>query len=369
MNKIILFFLLLASASHNVSAQPFFTSIPEISNVTSIIEWKNEVWIATYGKGVFVYDRTTEKWETYSTQFKNIESDFLYCVAVNDDYIWAGTSDGLITVNRRNKQWRKRKFAAGGEYGNWIRALAYSDTEKRLYIGRFKNLSTFNTRTQRYDDYDLTYQGDAQSNTIKSIDIENDRWVWIGTESGLYRYDNTLSIESKASFVYYNNKSGSFRGDGESVSISKLLINKNHIWVGTEEFITKERPEFNVGGLYRFNRRATWDKFDTKTGLLANGIRTLAQTGNYIWVSVYEFDRENKFEKSKGLILINRITGEPLQIEMEEIKLGTNTITALHFDGKYLWLGTEVGLWQVQIFNPFAIWNAVKETKRADSRK
>lgn len=346
-------------------AQTFFTSVPEISNVTSIIDWKDEVWIATYGKGIYMYDRATEKWETYSSQYKNIESDFIYCVAVSDDYIWAGTSDGLITITRNNNQWRKRKFAAGGEYGNWIRALAYSSTEQRLYIGRFKNLSTFNVRTQRFDDYDLTYQGDAQSNTIKTIDIENDRWVWVGTESGLYKYDNTLSIESKNSFTYYNNKSGSFRGDGESVSISRLLINKSFVWVGTEEFVTRERPEFNLGGLYRFNRRATWDKFDTKTGLPANGIRALALTGNYIWISVYEFDIENKFEKSKGLILINRLTGEPFPIEMEEIKLGTNNITAMYFDGKYLWLGTEVGLWQVRIFNPFAQWAADINTKNS----
>jgi len=57
--RIIAVFFLLAFGS--ICPQTFFTSVPEISNVVSIIEWKDEVWVATYGKGIFMYDRSAGK--------------------------------------------------------------------------------------------------------------------------------------------------------------------------------------------------------------------------------------------------------------------------------------------------------------------
>lgn len=363
MQKLLPFFFLLICLFFSqvpVAAQTDYEIVQPKANVVEVTQNNHELWFATYGQGLLCYNQENSQWTSYSTAQNNLENDFFYCIAVSEDFIWAGSSDGLYIYDRKREFWKKRKFAAGGEYGNWIRALYYDAGTSTLWIGRFSFLTRLNVKKQKFDDFDLTIKKDDRTNNFKVIRPDGENTIWFGTEAGVYQYDKSKDIEDKTSLVFYSPKQNGFRGEGDYAAISEILSDQNGVWFGTEEFITHDRPQFNLGGLFKFNRRAIWQKYDKRTGFAGNGIRTLLKTGKRLWVSVYEFDKENKSEAGKGLLSMDVNTGKVLKIDLDKIKITTLNINTLTFDGKYLWLGTDSGIWKVRFTNPFAEWTAVK---------
>ncbi len=115
-------------------------------------------------------------------------------------------------------------------------------------------------------------------------------------------------------------------------------------------------PDFNLGGVYVFDRRFYWERIYKRDGLGGNGIYSMCRVGNYIWVGVYEFDKQNKIEYGKGLFLINRITRLVTEVDLNQLDITSSTILSFHFDGTYLWIGTGEGLVRLKIENKLAEW-------------
>ena len=149
----------------------------------------NFIWVATYGQGIFRYSQKEDKWFNYSTKKENLENDLFYNLAVSKDFVWAGSGDGLFTFDKKKGQWRKRKFAQGGEMGNWIRSLCYDPSQNILWIGRFKNLTRLEVAKQKFSDYNLTTNNDSKTNNIISIKLDGDSLIWFGSESGVHIYN------------------------------------------------------------------------------------------------------------------------------------------------------------------------------------
>ncbi len=325
----------------------------------SIVDIKsdgNYLWVATYGQGIYRYSFAEQKWFNYSTANNNLDNDLFFTLEVSPGFVWAGTTEGLFTLDRKTNRWTKRKFALGGEFGNWIRALKYDKKRDVLWIGRFRNITHFDVKRRRYTDIDRMQGNDQKSNNIKSIAIDHDSLVWFGTESGVHKFNMKKNIEDKSAWTYINNKDRNFLGDGDAVSVSDFLFEGNNIWFGTDEFITKDNPNFNVGGIYIYNRRFSWERLSRNDGLGGNGIYVLARTGNYIWTGVYDFDRRDKKEFGKGLFLINRLTYEITPVDLNTIKINSSTILSLLYENGYLWIGTDRGLVKLRISNQLAKW-------------
>ena len=132
----ILFFL-----PFNLSAQIESELFLEGSFITGIAHEEDNLWVATYGDGIFRYSYADNEWTNFSSKNKKVENDLFGNIAASKDYVWAGSNDGLYTYDIKRDNWRKRKFAVGGEMGNWIRALTYDPYKNYLWIGRFINLT------------------------------------------------------------------------------------------------------------------------------------------------------------------------------------------------------------------------------------
>ncbi|HOJ37871.1 MAG TPA: hypothetical protein PLI27_02020 [Ignavibacteriales bacterium] len=329
--------------------------LPEGVKIKQMTIYNNELWIATEGSGIYLINLNNKEVKNYSIKLSALDSDIFECIAASDEYVWAGSTDGLYIFDRETEQWSKRKFSRGGEYGNWIRALAYDPFSNNLWIGRFVNLSRFDLKEKRYYDYDLTVNNDPKSNNIKMIKLEGDSVVWFGTEAGLHKYNKRFDIDKPGSIQYYNNREENLRVDGEYVSVSDMVFVSNYIWFGLDEFRTAKRPNFNLGGIYRFDRRSIWDKYDEQKGLPANGIYALTRVGHYIIASTYTSDKFTKSEISKGLAFINTINDSIIVIPTEE--QNNAKISSLVFDGKILWIGTDSGLYFIDFTNNFAFFN------------
>ena len=313
------FYSTLSFAQEKLSVTAFLagTSIEDICG-----DGKN-VWVATNGSGVFQYSIKDNKWTSYSTSKNNLQNDFIYSIAANDRFVWAGSIDGLMILDKRSNRWMKRKFAKGGQLSNWIRSLAFDASSNLLWIGRFKYLTKY------------------------------DSLVWFGTEAGLHKYDKYRDLDEKGAMVFYNNRLNFFRGEGDEVSISSILFEQGNVWIGLDEFVTASNPNYNLGGLYKFDRRNDWKRFDGESGFTANGIYDVERTGNFIWVSLYQFGGKTKDQYGRGLALINIINDKVQMIYDDRIP---NTIKTLYFDGTNMWLGSDSGVIKIELINQLAQW-------------
>lgn len=367
--KVILTFVLFFSFllnTESLAQSPAELFLDKVS-VTAIQDEQNFLWIATNGQGVYRYSKKDGKWTNFSSSNNAIDNDLFSCIAVSDDYVWAGSIEGLFTYDKKKNSWRKRKFAVGGEMGNWIRSLCYDKKENILWIGRFKNLTQLDVKKQKFTEFDLTKNNDPKTNTIKSIKLDGDSLVWFGSESGVHIFDKKAS-DSTAYWRYINNKRG-FNGDGDAVSIADFLFDGNNVWIATDEFVTQQQPTFNIGGIYKFNRKLKWDRISKADGLPGNGIYCLARTGNKIWAAVYAFDKKNKKEYGKGFVLIDRLTGKVLNVDLNQMDIASSLVQSLYFDGKVMWIGTDKGLYQCNVTNPLAEWNRKKEVPKNNKKK
>jgi len=324
--------------------------------VIDIVEEEGFLWVATYGQGIYRYSIAEGKWINYSTKSGNLSDDLFYAVEVSKNFVWAASVEGLFTFTKKGGRWDKRKFAQGGEFGNWIRSLKYDEKENVLWIGRFRNITRFDLKTRKYEDINRIQGTDEKSNTIKTIAFDGDSLIWFGTESGVHIYNKKKKYTDPAAWRYLSNKNKGFKEEGKAVSVSNILFAGRNIWFGTDEFITVDEPDFNLGGVYIFDRRFNWDRIYKRNGLGANGIYSLCKVGNYIWVGVYEFDKQQKIEYGKGLFLINRLTRQVSEVDLNELDITSSTILSFHFDGTYLWIGTGEGLVRLQIDNSLAEW-------------
>ena len=343
------FYSTLSFAQEKLSVTAFLagTSIEDICG-----DGKN-VWVATNGSGVFQYSIKDNKWTSYSTSKNNLQNDFIYSIAANDRFVWAGSIDGLMILDKRSNRWMKRKFAKGGQLSNWIRSLAFDASSNLLWIGRFKYLTKYEIDKRKFADYDLTTGGDEKTNTIKSIQVDGDSLVWFGTEAGLHKYDKYRDLDEKGAMVFYNNRLNFFRGEGDEVSISSILFEQGNVWIGLDEFVTASNPNYNLGGLYKFDRRNDWKRFDGESGFTANGIYDVERTGNFIWVSLYQFGGKTKDQYGRGLALINIINDKVQMVYDDRIP---NTIKTLYFDGTNMWLGSDSGVIKIELINQLAQW-------------
>ena len=326
------------------------------ASITAIKAEGDFVWFSTYGKGIYRYSKKDGSWFNLSTSNNNSQTDFFYSMAVSKNYVWGGAVDGLYTYDIKRKFWFKRKFALGGQMGNWIRSLCYDPSQNVLWIGRFENLTQLDVKKRRYTDHVLTRGNDLKTNNFKSIALDGDSLVWFGTESGVFKYNKKYDPDDKAAWQFITNKDGGFLNQGKSVSVSDILFEGKNIWFGTDQFITPKNPIFNIGGIYEFNRKFNWKRISKRNGLPANGISCMTRTGNIIWVSVYAFNGIEKKEYGKGLVMINLSTGKISPIDLNKIEIDSSNITALFFDGSNLWIGTDNGVTKVSLENPLARW-------------
>jgi ligand-binding sensor domain-containing protein len=328
--------------------------------ITDIQAENGFLWIATYGQGIYSYSLKDGKWTNYSTKNGKIDNDLFYAIEASKNYVWAASVEGLYTFTKKRDRWDKRKFAQGGEFGNWIRSLRYDDEQNVLWIGRFRNITRFDLRTRKYDDINKVQGTDEKSNVIKSIELDGDSLIWFGTESGVHIYNKKKKFDNPTAWRYFSNKKKAFNEEGKTVSVSNILFEGKNIWFGTDEFVTVDDPDFNLGGVYIYDRKIKWERIYKRDGLGGNGIYAMCRIGNYIWVGVYEFDKQQKVEYGKGLYLINRITRKVTPVDLNQLNIISSTILSFHFDGANIWIGTGEGLVKIKIENKLAEW-AVKK--------
>jgi len=202
------------------------------------------LWFST-NRGLNKIDLKTKRITSYyisnNDQVHNSMSDLS---EDKNGIIWIGTySTYLYSFDPKTEQFTRHK-----SYGRPINTLR-TDLSGLLWIGSETGLYKFNTATKEETQY-RHIEGDLKSisnNSVNSIFEDKNGILWIGTAGGLNKFDR-----STETFTSFAEKDGLFNS-----KISAILEDgQGNLWLGTGKGISKFNP--NSG---------TFRNFDATDGL------------------------------------------------------------------------------------------------------
>src|SRR3972149_6130713 len=182
---------------------------PNISAIA--IDNSGTKWIGTWGGGVSRYNDTI--WTSY-TQFDILSDNFITCIKTDmENNVWIGTRNG--GVNEYNGTIWKKYSTIDGLVDNYVTSIII-DKQNNKWFGTYGGgLSMFDGIT--WKTY-LLGDGSALENIIQFLELDLKGYIWIGTSTGLYKYDGST-------FTAIDNCVGS----GRLFSIAADSI--NNIWI------------------------------------------------------------------------------------------------------------------------------------------
>ncbi|MBC7873522.1 MAG: hypothetical protein H7Y01_05990 [Ferruginibacter sp.] len=310
----------------------------------------NTVWIASLSGNIYTvsYGRKTIPY------FPNKNAVNSFYLEPNGNILWFGTDSGLVRkdlIANSFKIWVHDPKDPNSLNNNDVVAIR-ADENGKLYIGtHIGGLDLFDPVSEKFTHIKPVNATPGNTmDSLHSIFIENDRYLWLGGENGLARVDRSTNNFN----VWRFNKENAKGIIGNTVySIAK--DKKNHLWFA------------NFGGLDKFIS----DSNSFRHYLKGYSVRAvLADAKGILWagtdIGLYQYDEaEDLFVKFNSPVF----------------SMGIETILNILEDDQHtLWVTTANGIFKisanrerVQLFNAdYGIlssnWNWLNNYKASDGR-
>lgn len=254
--------LLFDTETQQFSNEPLHPSLLSISP-TTISRQGDNVYIGSY-KGVFVYSisrKTLEDITPNELQDKQI----LAILQQSPICLWIGTEGhGLYKVNPQTKEttnYVNTPGKKGGISSNYIRSLAL-DSQNDLWIGTINSLNTYNETTDSFDSYtsDTEVNGSLSQTSVRDIFMDSQGGMWLGTFYGGLNYYHPLK-----------NRFQNIRSIPKTNSLNSNIIGcikedkHKKLWIGT-----------NNGGLNFYDpQTCQFVHYTRKDGLASNDVKAI----------------------------------------------------------------------------------------------
>lgn len=155
------------------------------------------IWIATWGNGIRLLDKTGRQLKHYYSQPQNsnglINND-VKSILPDDSLVWIGThGEGLAVLNKNSghieHHLNNKTYPFNLKSPAWINHL-FKDSKKRLWISTYSGLFVFDGRKlqQFMHREDTTSIG---NNAVNMVAEASDGKIWVVNEAGLDRYDES----------------------------------------------------------------------------------------------------------------------------------------------------------------------------------
>lgn len=289
------------------------------------------MWAGSYKRGISYYNESLFKFHTdHLLDFNHIRNFTADVNAVVEDKrgnLWAGTSNGLIYIDRSTKE-RKiyQHSAAGNSLSGDVVVSLLNSRDGILWIGTYRNgLCSFDGHTFKH--YPLNNRGQILSgdNNVWALAEDDEGYIWIGTlGNGLYRLDP------------HSGKMTKHPHDGKDFSgedITSICIGRDgNLYMGTSYGVafydpvadTFEKRTVNKRGTQYFIHPTINDIYEDSRGLL--------------WIATTE-----------GLNIYDQRTDEIFTpIDVEDIR---NEIVQgiMEDNNKNMWITTTRGMFNVVV--------------------
>ncbi len=252
--------------------------------VTSMYEdGTGQLWVGTMGSGLFFFDRSHDKFQTYpeSSSYKYLENSYIKTI--------------------------------------------YGDKHGRLWIGMVGGLCILDPKTKK----EIFYKPDEQKpgqlplGIILCIFRDSQQRMWIGTGKGLYLYDE--GSNSFIAFRHNNNDPSSIPDEG----VNTIAECQHRLWIGTNDGLSCLSPDLKTFQSFKYNPK------DDNT-LSGNLIYSIAANGDNIWVGT-----------EGGLDILDPVTGKVKRYNHDErnkFSVSGKSIRCIYNDPEGIyWVGTYQG--------------------------
>ena len=281
-----------------------FSNSVAYNNISDFIENPDgSVWVATDGGGLSHWNPTTNNFKTFSQQPDNsgsISSNYVLSLLNHNGELWAGTWLGGINIFKESKgEFEKFPLVLppGSESNLGHIFDMVKDRQGNIWIAAYRDgIYVYHPESGKFT-YFSEEKGDLSSNLVRNMVVDAQGDIWIGTEGrGLIRASEENGAYSFTHYMHNPNMQGSISHNN---ILSLYKDKRGRIWIGT------------VGGLNLFDYpTSSFIKMGNDqivASSVVNGI--LEDEYGYIWVStnngIYRLDEfgtlKNSFDETDGL--------------------------------------------------------------------
>ena len=338
---------------HNHNVQPIkFDSDKNSSRedaLTTIFEdSRGSLWMGTLSQGLIYFNPTGNLDTAHVIRFTSdgsvpghIMPGVIYAIAEDEDHnLWVGIENGGISMLNLDA------FEKGSHFfnkvvndpsdlsslsNNSVHAI-YADKKKTMWVGTYAGgVNQYNKLLQRFGHHDAIPGSDKSINNkyVNAI-LDEDNYLWIGTEKGLNRYNKAADR-----WEYFTHDSNNKNSIGSNAVMTIKRDSHNRLWVGTWN-----------GGLNLFNEKSkSFLKFKHDPNTLAsiggdNVYQIIESKDQHIWiatmgggVTVYDPSKAS-FTQFHDLPNINSISSNWV-VDLEEDQLGNIWISTTEAIDKF----------------------------------
>lgn len=304
------------------------------ARAVSMLKWDETIFVGT-DNGLFLYHMQQKTFKPYHPRLENVR---IQCILKQtSSRLWVATEGaGLFLINPRNehiKQYRHQATDKKSISSNYIRSLEL-DAQNRIWIGTFNDLNIYHEPSDSFTKYshDLLDDSSLSQNSIRSIFHDNQGGMWLGTYFGGLNYyhplKNRFRLIRQTPFV--NSLSDNV------ISCMQEDKDKN-LWIGT-----------NDGGLNRLDYKTQkYTHYNMTSGsvdsrLLSNNIKAvyIDEKNDLVFIGTH----------AGGMSMLNRKNDKMTHfITSNSELLDNNVYSILPINENELWIGTLNGLQRFDI--------------------
>jgi signal transduction histidine kinase/ligand-binding sensor domain-containing protein/AraC-like DNA-binding protein len=224
-------------------------------NVHGLCVDGDDLWIGTYTGGLNVLDTRTGRYRYYTSipwDSTSIDGNSVYSVYKdNDGTIWVGTMWGINQYNRAADHFA-RKIRIN------VTTIDMLEHDSVMYFAtQGKGLYTFNKRTgvwKRYF-YDAANHASLISNDVLSLHVDKTGTLWIGTVSGMCRFDVKANRFIPLDVTFPSN------------SISYITSEEGVLWISTTKGLIRYEMADNSYRVFTAGDGLSSEQFTPAAGL------------------------------------------------------------------------------------------------------
>ena len=201
--------------------------------ITQFTDKENVLWMGLgFGKGLAAYNLVNHSLQLYSKTDKENNMPIRFPVAIAEDEfgdLWMGGTEGrgLVKWSRANHKFTLFSPAYNTDFDNGIINSIYADHKGKIWLGTNSGLVKFDISSRRTEKISLPER--ALSNTVYSLAADNKGHLWMGTKNGL----NCVDLRSGHFFSfsgYYQSSDDPVMGVKYDATTNKVYFNTPHLF-------------------------------------------------------------------------------------------------------------------------------------------
>ncbi|WP_248722378.1 two-component regulator propeller domain-containing protein [Seonamhaeicola sp. ML3] len=197
---------------------------------------ENNLWIGTFGKGLIKYNHGLQEFSHFQSSnegVNDLSNNLIRTILIDKkSNVWVGTENGLNKITE-SSQITNFFYDKTLQYGDDILSI-HQDLNETIWVGT-KSKGLFKYNGEGFDAVSFNLE-DTKISAIRSIQEDNQKQLWIGTNQGILKYNPKIG-----DVKIYNETDGVISNEFNDNAILKL--NDTEFYFGGPNGVTRLNTE------------------------------------------------------------------------------------------------------------------------------